>query len=96
VLQCVEVCCSVLQCAAMCWEQFPNPYAYRLRASSSEEAKNVAVCCSVLQCATVCCSKNVAVCCSVLQCVAVCCSVLQCVAVISRSLLIIAPHRHMV
>ena len=91
-MQCVAVCCSVLQCVAVkksikrlfCWAA-------------------VAVSCSVLPCVAVCCSvlqrdpqlrstsmatsvalhregrvlQCVAVCCSVLQCVAVCCSVLQ-------------------
>jgi len=65
VLQCVAVCCSVLQCA--------DSVFVSLAFSVSLVHQRVAVCCSVLQC--------VAVCCSVLQCVAVCCSELQCVAV---------------
>jgi len=65
VLQCVAVCCSVLQCVgaqkrAIVWrENMPSFFG---------------VCCSVLQCVAVCCSvlQCVAVCCSVLKCVAVC------------------------
>jgi len=70
------VCCSVLQCVAVCCNE-----ALILSASR---------CVCVLQCVTVCCSvlQYVAVCCNeplmlsasgsvcVLQCVAVCCSVL--------------------
>jgi len=56
------VCCSVLQCAAVCCS------ASSLLVQQSE-LKCVAVCCRVLQC--------VVVCCSVLQCVAVCCSELS-------------------
>ena len=57
-LQCVAVCCSVVQCGAV-W---------------CSVLQCVAVCCSVLQCGAVWCSvlQCVAVCCSVLQCVAVC------------------------
>jgi len=60
------VCCSVLQCAAVCYSVL----------------QGVAVCCSVLQCVAVCYSalQGVAGCCSELQCVAVCYSVLQGVA----------------
>jgi len=71
-LQCVAVCCSVLQCghvsSACC-----HVYIFTPHTPSYLMCVGVKVCCSVLQC--------VAVCCSVLQCVAVCCSVLQCVAV---------------
>jgi len=61
------VCCSVLQCAAVCCS-----FAVLLhrRWHMSLQLADL-VYCGVLQC--------VAVCCSVLQCVAVCCSVLQCV-----------------
>jgi len=70
VLQCVAVCCSVLQRFDMC--------LFKVMC--------VAVRCSVLQCVAVCCSVSVegkiaasvgsgVECCSVLQCVAVCCSV---------------------
>ena len=93
VLQCVVVCCSVLQC------RNDGTHVHMSKVSMFW----VYVCTSVLQCVVlVCCSvlQCVAVCCSVLQCVAVqeswhththeqgehvigyvCCSVLQCVAV---------------
>jgi len=63
VLQCVAVCCSVLQC-----DDDGEDVEWRQLCCSALQC--VTLCCSVLQC--------VAVCCSVLQCVAVCCSVLQC------------------
>jgi len=55
VLQCVAVCCSALQCAAV----------------RCSVLQCVAVCCSALQCAAARCSvlQCVAVCCSALQCV---------------------------
>ena len=62
------MCCSVLQCTAVCCGVFRWPVG-----GAREHRPPVAVRCSVLQC--------VAMCCSVLQCVAACCSVLQCVAV---------------
>jgi hypothetical protein len=68
VLQCVAMCCSVLQCAAahIChvthWCDVQHLFQDLI-------LQCVAVRCSVLQC--------VAMCCSVLQCVAVCCRVLQ-------------------
>ena len=66
VLQCVVMCCRLLQCVAGCsWRSVPLARQVLLQ--------RVAVCCSVLQ--------RVAVCCSVLQCVAACCSVLQCCSV---------------
>ena len=79
-LQCVAVCCHVLQYVPIGKNLF-----YRC----------ITVCCSVLQCVAVrptlhvCFSvlQCVTVCCSVLQCVAVrpilhvCCSVLQCASV---------------
>jgi len=91
-LQCVAVCCSVLQCASLliflhtlfhislCYYRPPTTSPSITRTSLWQ---CVAVCCCVLQCVVVCCSvlQCVAVCCSVLQCVAVCHSVLQCVAV---------------
>jgi len=54
-LQCVAVCCSVLQRVAACCSVL----------------QCVAVCCSVLQRVAACCSvlQCVAVCCSVLQCI---------------------------
>jgi len=87
----VAVCCSVLQCVAVCCSAFmftpQGPFV------GSKEGLRVAVCCSVLQCVAVHSRSLLGVpswvikrgC--VLQCVAVCCSVLQCVAVHSRSLL---------
>ena len=60
-LQCVAVCCSVLQYVIV----FLPFFAVRGLVSS---AKGFTLCCSVLQCG--------AACCSVLQCVAVCCGVL--------------------
>jgi len=87
-LQCIAVCCSVLQRVAVyrspliAWSipkatPFAAVYCSVLQylAVLSNALQCVAVCCSVLQC--------VAVCCSVLQCVAMCCSVLQCIAVTS-------------
>jgi len=59
VLQCVAVCCSVLQCAAVSAVRFSKPFATR---DSMKQC--IVVYCSVLQ--------YVAVCRSVLQCVAVC------------------------
>jgi len=81
VLQCVVVCCSVLQCVAVCYIQCVAVCCSARYASDWRACHCVAVCCSVLH--SVCCSvlQCVAVWCSVLQCVAVCCSVLQCVAV---------------
>jgi len=64
-LQYVAVCCSVLQCVAVCRSRRPTTCIY--------DAPGYTYLCREMQC--------VAVCCSVLQCVAVCCSVLQCVAV---------------
>jgi len=76
-LQCVSVCCSVLQYAAVCCSML----------------QCVLVCCSVLQYAAVCCSmlqyvavrfsmlQYVAVCCIMLQYVSVCCSAFQYVEV---------------
>ena len=55
VLQCVAVCCSVLQRVAVCY--------VAERDADLVQSLCVPVCCSVLLC--------VAVCCSVLQCVAV-------------------------
>jgi len=52
VLQCVAVCCSVLQCVAD-----PCVYTYR-RAFGQRATRGMAnvACCSVLQCVAVCCS----------------------------------------
>jgi len=69
-LQCVAVCCRVLQCSVVC----------------RSVLQYVAVCCSVLQCVAVCYSVLycVAVWCNVLQCIAVCCGVLPCATVCCR------------
>ena len=83
-LQCVAVCCNVLQLCHIC------------DAAAVYELLCIAVCCSVLRCVAVCCRMLqfchmcdaevvyellcIAVCCVVLQCVALCCSVLTCVA----------------
>ena len=72
----VCVCCSVLQCVAVCCRVCRVLRAPHWRPPLRH--REVDVCCSVFTCVLV------AVCCSVLQCVqcvAVCCSVLQCVAV---------------
>ena len=65
----VVVCCSMLQCVAVC--------CCLVRVSFGKVSSRVAVCCSVWQCGAVCSSvlHCVAACCNVLQCVAVCCSV---------------------
>ena len=74
VLQCVAVCCSVLQrvagycsmlqCVAVCQcvTQNSNHWSSRSETSHLSVMQGVAQCCSVLQ--------GVAVCCRVLQCVA--------------------------
>ena len=67
-LQCVAVCCSVLQCVVMCIVlQCVVDNAPRTFAGDAGSC-----CCTVLYC--------VAVCRSVLQRVAACCIVLQCAA----------------
>jgi len=76
-LQCLAVCCSVLQCVTGNGGQF---------LWTLEEA--CCSCCSVLQCLAVCSSvsQSAALCCSVLHCAAACCSVLQSAAVCCRVL----------
>jgi len=54
----VALCCSVLQCVAVCSGEGD------VKHQVSRQMSCVAVCCSMLQ--------RVAVCCSVMQCVAVC------------------------
>ena len=78
-LQCVAVCCCVLQYVVV------SRTCYTLTVLQC--VARVVVCCSVLQCVAVfrtSCTlimlQCVAECCSVLQYVAVCCSVLHCVA----------------
>ena len=64
-----SVCCSVLQCVAVCyWRHLRQLPRAGINLELEALRQCVDVRCSVLQC--------VAVCCSVLQCVAVCCSVL--------------------
>ena len=78
VVQCVAVCCSVLQLNTAVIERG------RARAlmGTNTSVFDDGVWCSVVQC--------VAVCCSVLQCVAVCYNVLQCVVVHGSALQCIA------
>ena len=70
-LHCVAVCCSVLQCVAVCQlsseTAVENVYLLHIPKCVVVCVKSVAVRCSVLQ--------RVAVCCSVLRCAGVCCSV---------------------
>ena len=77
-VECVAVCCSVLQCLAV----------------SCSVLQCVVVCYNVVQCVAVCCvwgSEHFPImCCSVLQCVAVWHSVLQCVAVCGSALQCVA------
>ena len=91
-LQCVAVCCSVLQCVAVfhtyglicipprreCWQQPPR--ISRAVATRPILSPQLSVWCRVLQCIAVCCSvlQCVAACHRVLKCVVVCCRVLQC------------------
>jgi len=66
-LQCVKVCCSVLQCVAVC------------RATKDQNAVHTQLCYTFGSLPAQAFSMVEQVCCSVLQCAAVCCSVLQCV-----------------
>jgi len=88
-LQCVTVCCSMVQralCAffAPLQSQIHSFFIslHRLRSV----LHRVVVCCSMLQ--------YVAVCCSALQCVAACCSLLQCALCASSALLQTQIHQH--
>ena len=70
-----SVCCSVLQCVAVCCSLFSTRSLFverRVFVYTRAKSERVAVERE---------NQPIAVCCSVLQCVAVCCSVLQCVAV---------------
>ena len=73
VLQCVAVCCNVLQCVQVHTIQALLFFAVVLQC--------VSVCCKVLQCVQVHTTQALLSFALVLQCVAVCCSVLYCVAV---------------
>ena len=77
-LQCVAVCCSVLQCIIY----VGGSKVVREEQVSCSVLQHVAVFCSVVQCGAVWCSvvQCVALCCTVLHCAALCCTVLQCVA----------------
>jgi len=67
----LAVCCSVLQCVAVCCSvQCLTMTTHVTELFGGQMSSELDVCCSVLQC--------VAVRCSALQCVAVFCSVLQC------------------
>ena len=69
VSQRVAVCCSVLQCVAVCgWEELEDVMSAECRCVSSV-LQRVAMCCSMLQCVIVFCSVLQR---GVLQCVAVC------------------------
>ena len=98
------MCCSVLQCVAMCCSSFgstpdelsPKSLCCSVVVVCCSVLQRVAVCYSALQCFAVRCSalqwlQCVAVRCSALQCAAVCCSVLQYVAV--RLALVAAPTK---
>jgi len=81
VIRCV--CCSVLQCVAVCCNICQSFCIAELRYQVCV-LQCVAVCCSVLQCVAVCCNICQSFCIAelryqvcVLQCVAVCCCVLQ-------------------
>ena len=78
VLQCVAVCCSVVQCSVVQCVAVCCNVLKLLRCSLLQSFAEFR---SMLQCVGQCVGQCVAVCCSVLQCVAVCCSVLQCGAV---------------
>jgi len=78
------VCCSVLQCVAVCGVHKTACFVYRRRLVVS------AACCSTLQRVAACCNARFGALslppppgsvCSMLQCVAACCTVLQCVVV---------------
>jgi len=90
------VCCSVLQCIAVCcslsFDLQRNEYAALPSSVCCSVFQCVAVCCSVLHYVVVCCSTlpYVAGCCIMLQCVAVCCIMLQCVTVCYRLSLCVA------
>ena len=76
------MCCSVLQCVAVCRSVSRTTNCNTLAHTHDPTSLNPGICCSVLQCVV--CSNEfqcIAVHCSALHCVAVHCSVLQCVAV---------------
>jgi len=80
------VCCGVLQCVAVCCSvlQSPRQNAWMMTlapAACCSVLQHVAACRSVLQCAAACCTvlQRVAACCSVLQRVATCRDVEFCI-----------------
>ena len=92
----VAVCCSVLQCVAVCGSVLQSEHLDLLQCSRANRVKWQGTCKTLQHTATHCNTLQqhirstsiqsdkpceVAQCCSVLQCIAVCCSVLQCVAV---------------
>ena len=93
-LQCVAVCCSVLQCVLQCVVLWCHEVVACVRIATCTCKKEMtyiaiclshaatcyrgAVCCRVLRC--------VAVCCCVLHCAALCCIMLPCAAVRCRAL----------
>ena len=92
-VDCVAVCCSVLQCVAV--YRWPLFVCHHKWLGLSHWVECVAVCCNMLQCVAVCCMvlQGVKVRCSVLQCVAVSCSVLQCVSMRCSALQCVAVYR---
>ena len=74
-LQCVAVCCSVLQCVVL-FSSCCSDSISAVIGSVCVTLQSIVECSSVLHYVVV-----VAVCCSVLQSIAVCCSVMQCAAV---------------
>ena len=89
-LQCVAVCCSVLQCVTNS-QIHMNIHIYTITkilfheetAHFMQHKQCVAVCCSVLQCVAVCHELTVSYGNSPIHAAqAVCCSVLQCVAAV--------------
>ena len=82
-LQFVAVCCSLLQCAVVCYiflqiccsvlQAVVKVVSEQYIADTHGNDIDSVVCCSGLQM----CCRCVAVCCSLLQCVAVCCIALQ-------------------
>jgi len=94
-LQCVAVCCSVLQCVAVRYSlasaSLGQCVAVLCNFASASFGRSVAVSCSALPCVVVChsvlqpgCCIFRMVFCNVLQCwqcVAACCNMLQCAAV---------------
>jgi len=98
-LQCVAVCCSVLQRVAACCrvsatrKTMHTDRSIHTRLDTCSMLQCVTVCGCMSQLATVCCGDCVAVRCGVLQCVALCCSVVQCVAARHSAVSLYHPTR---